>query len=228
MGVVMSYRALKIVSLLSLLIALSGCGEQKITGQVFVVTQGKDNIKLALVAVGAIPQKEFDQYLKAKQSKKLEQQKLLSPKYEQAKSRLLNSERGLESMDVMKKTNHYVPIKRQKADMDFVDGLITKFEAVRTECKAVIAEYESFDKTEFLFDGLPRVSAIAKTDADGKFTLSLPKGKYVLTANSSRKVAGSLEAYYWFIFVDSSSADQPIILSNDNLLETKCNECVRL
>lgn len=43
---------------------LSGCGEKEIAGQIFVVTQGKDNIKLALVTVGAIPLEEFDQYLK--------------------------------------------------------------------------------------------------------------------------------------------------------------------
>jgi rRNA pseudouridine-1189 N-methylase Emg1 (Nep1/Mra1 family) len=79
------------ITLLTVLIILSGCGEKEIAGQIFVVTQAKDNIKLALVTVGAIPQEEFDQYLKAKQSEKLKQQEPLQMKYKEAKNKKIDS-----------------------------------------------------------------------------------------------------------------------------------------
>lgn len=147
----------RIFALFALLAMLSGCGEKEITGQIFVVTQGKDNIKLALVTVGAIPLEEFDQYLKV--------------------------------------PGHTVT--------------------------------RGFGNEDFFIENLPQPKFISKTDADGKFALTLPKGKYAITANSSRNIFGSSETYHWLVYVDTSSSNQLLILSNDNLLETKCNECVK-
>lgn len=221
-------------TLLSLLVMLSGCGEHEVTGQIFVVTQGKDNIKLALVAVGAIPQEEFDQYLKVKQSKKLEQQQLLLPKYIQAKNHLLVAE------NIYKSTNDWrnllieqinqaeKPSKKSEKHIDKLKTEMDDTKAEMDEAKAVMAKYEAFDNAEFLFDGLPQTKFISKTDADGKFALTLPKGKYVIAANSSRNVVSALETYHWLVLVDGLSPNQKLMLSNDNLFETKCNECVKL
>lgn len=92
----------------------------------------------------------------------------------------------------------------------------------------MIAEYEVFDKAEFLLAGIPSPKFTSKTDADGKFALKLPSGKYVITANTSRDVFGSTETYHWLVTVDTSTINQLLILSNDNLPGTKCNECVKL
>lgn len=206
-----------------------------ISGQVFVVTQGRDNIKLALVAVGAIPRGEFDQYLKTKQSKKLEQQQLLLPKYIEAKKHLLLLKESYKATNNFMNTRIRIQlhneaenpseefeksIDRDKANLDKTKTEINKI-------KAEMAEYELFDKVEFLFEGQPHPSTIAKTDADGKFSLTLPKGKYVITANSSRSVGSHSETYYWLVSVDAASPNQSLMLSNDNLFETKCNECVK-
>jgi hypothetical protein len=45
-----------------------------------------------------------------------------------------------------------------------------------------------FDSGTYYFEKLPAPVAVSKTDADGKFTLSLPAGKYVIAATTSRKV----------------------------------------
>ena len=212
----------RVFALFALLAMLSGCGEKEITGQIFVVTQAKSNIKLALVAVGAIPQEEFDLFLKAKQSEKIEQQKLLLPKYELAevaKAQLKAAEPHYEFIRTYKSTSE----KERKKDESMLDAAKAKFDAAN----AVIVEYEAFNKAEFLLEGMPQPKFISKTDADGKFTLKLPKGKYVIKANSSRAVFGSSETYHWLVVVDTSNINQPLMLSNDNLLETKCNECVK-
>lgn len=72
---------MKLSLYLSVALLLVSCGkhETKIAGQAFVVTQGKANIKLALVEVSVIPEKDIVDYLKAKHSNGLEQQKVLMP-----------------------------------------------------------------------------------------------------------------------------------------------------
>lgn len=205
------------ITLLSLSIMLSGCGKQEIAGQIFVVTKGKENIKLALVAVGAIPQEEFEQHLKIKQNHKLKQQQLLLPKYKTAQLALegIRLEMGLLS---------YLNRKSwSKADLLRVEE--GKLQQVKYE--KVITEFEAFNHDEYFFEGLPIPKATDKTDVDGKFTLSLPKGKYVIAASSSRSIGNSSENYHWLVLVDASSPNKMLMLSNDNLLATKCNECVK-
>lgn len=243
-------------TLLTLSIMLSGCGEKEITGQAFVVTKGKDNIKLALVAVGAIPQEDFDKYIKAKQREKLEQQKPLSPQYDQAKKeanklqkkldeirqRLIEPERNLkEERDNLAKSvgdysTAYYGEGVKLRTLFYIDTLKACLTEEKEEIKKypnmqanldLINKYEAFNKNEFYLPNLPDPKFISKTDAEGKFTLKLPSGKYVITANTSRDIFGSTENYRWLVTVDTSNTNQPLMLSNDNLLESKCNECVK-
>jgi hypothetical protein len=62
-----------------------------LSGQVFVVTKGRANIKLALVEVVAIPKKEIEEHLKARRNKRAEQLELLKAELEslRPKSELL-------------------------------------------------------------------------------------------------------------------------------------------
>lgn len=223
----------RIFTLFALLAMLSGCGEKEITGQIFVVTQGKDNIKLALVTVGAIPQEEFDQFLKAKQSEKLKQQEPLQMKYREVKNKKIDSMSDVPgggfsfSYEWNKSTIELPTSNKRKAMIDQAIKENAMIDEARAKAKAVIAEYEAFDKADFLLAGMPAPKLTSKTDADGKFALKLPSGKYVITASSSREVFSSTETYHWLVAVEASNIKQPLILSNDNLLETKCNECVK-
>lgn len=209
----------RVFALFALLAMLSGCGEKEITGQIFVVTQAKANIKLALVAVGAIPQEEFDSFLKAKQSERQDQQGQLSSKYNIARTQ---QDGAMSAKELEITYGNYSATQKKAVALE-----VSNKEKIAEIAKAVIAEYEAFDKDEFLLEGMPQPKFISKTDADGKFTLKLPKGKYVIKANSSRAVFGSSETYHWLVVVDTSNINQPLMLSNDNLLETKCNECVK-
>jgi hypothetical protein len=172
-------------------IFLSGCGKQEISGQVFVVTKGMGNIKLALVEVGAVPEEEFDQYLKTKQSKKIEQQKLLLIKLEPSNK----------------------AYSKCQAD-PYGNGTCVEYLKESEKIGDVKTELAKLDEVEFLLEGIPRPRIISKTDADGK--LPLPKGKYVITANSSRSIGRySEEMYHWLVRIDTSSTDQKLMLSND-------------
>jgi hypothetical protein len=75
----------------------------------------------------------------------------------------------------------------------------------------------------------PTATASAKTDADGKFAAKLKPGRYAVVAASNRLVVGDTETYRWVLWhTVRRGADNKLMLSNDNLYETSCVDCVRL
>lgn len=76
------------------------------------------------------------------------------------------------------------------------------------------------------FNSPPTPLAVAKTDADGKFSLQLyKKGEFVLAAQAQRQVSGNTEKYFWLVRVrpDRKSVMQ-VMLSNDNLITANSPE----
>lgn len=66
-----------------------------------------------------------------------------------------------------------------------------------------------------------------KTDSDGKFSIAFPNKKQVaLIAKASRNVGGETEVYYWLVWIPNKKTELNVILANDNLIETNCNECI--
>lgn len=202
-------------------------GSVTVSGQVFVVTKGRENIKLALVNIVAIPEKEFAQYIKTQHENGLEQQKLIMPDMELANKAL--------SVSVEAEKRAHARFEKDMADGKFFTGSADAYEAamafVRTNKIALMKvknKIDYFVSVEYYIEKLPPQFAASKTDADGKFTLSLPSGKYVLAAKSSRDAFGITENYNWLVRVDTSSPNHSLMLSNDNFFETKCNECVKL
>jgi len=192
------------------LVFLIGCGKQEISGQVFVVTQGAGNIKLALVEVGAIPLEEFEKFYKEKKEFKEIQKKMLLPKYEAAKKEVDNA---------FGKLRVGVGITFEKNYKDYLK--------IEEKNSGIIKEYETFETQEYYLKSLPAAKMTGKSDADGRFLLALPKGKYVIVANSSRKVGDSTESYQWLVKIDVTQSGD-LMLSNDNMLDTQCKECIRL
>ena len=62
-----------------------------------------------------------------------------------------------------------------------------------------------------------KIISQTKTNGDGKFTLTLPRGEYEVQAVSSRYVIDDTEIYNWFVPIVLNQEKQSIILSNDNL-----------
>ncbi|HEY8560210.1 MAG TPA: hypothetical protein VIL74_07525 [Pyrinomonadaceae bacterium] len=70
--------------------------------------------------------------------------------------------------------------------------------------------------TIFFFRGSEPVASV-KTDADGKFSIKIPRGEYIIQAASSRKIFDDTEFYKWNLPVKLTEAKHQIFLSNDNL-----------
>jgi hypothetical protein len=75
-------------------------------------------------------------------------------------------------------------------------------------------------ESQTYFAGLPTPLAVAKTDADGKFSFQLPtKDEFVLVAQAQRQVPDNVEKYFWLIRVHSDGKpEMQVMLSNDNLI----------
>jgi hypothetical protein len=224
-----------------------------ITGQVFVVTRTRESIKLALVEVLAIPEQEFLQQIEAPKKLKLDVESaaaLAKQEYDQADNDFNVAEENLrlaqEGVFKVYEKEHgsiydhsfwgYGQIKDdylKQRDIALVRpiAILASSKVSRSEKSNSLLAAEAlvppFITGQYYFASLPKGFA-SKTDADGKFLLDLPAGKYVVAAKSSRLVSlYSQEDYYWLIYVNTTSKNQSLMLSNDNLFKTQCNECVQ-
>jgi hypothetical protein len=105
-----------------------------------------------------------------------------------------------------------------------------RVEAAKRHLSTVRERYSYYGSSEFYFEGLPPGVSVAKTDADGKFTMRLPADqRFALAAKASRQILGTIEQYYWLIWVTCREGETTrVFLSNDNLLTVPSAESVVL
>jgi hypothetical protein len=201
----------------SLVFALfvTGCSrEREISGQIFVVTQGRENVKMGLVGVHVVSEVQ----LKTIGTEILRDYKQARQEHEQSQAQAradLAAVQQFESdLNLLVPSGLTVPEadefraeiesrrKTLKSDGEdpFQSSLLGKALAVR------------------LFEKLP--STAAKTDADGRFTIKA-KGKVWLLARSARTVGKNEETYFWAAAADPATTQNQnaILLSNDSLIE---------
>lgn len=196
-----------------------------LSGQIFVVTKGRDNIKLALVEVAAIPEDEMLAHLKNKHGPAIEQQS-------QLKSKLVAADDEFRYA-VMEEIMYGIRSNIGHTEFPFKTNSLEEARAAIVEkqsaCKKIKSEFTYFGSPAIYMEGIPTPASISKTDADGKFTLTIPSGKkYIIAAATNRTVFKDTEQYYWLVRIDASSPVQALMLSNDNQVETKCKECILL
>lgn len=164
-----------------------------ISGQVFIVTRGGQSIKLGLVEVLALDADKVASVVKEADEKTSTERANLKEVEEAA----AEAEKALQN--------------------DLSSGSFTKYES------AIDLEVKARQRCAYLSSSLyysrlfPPPFARTKTDADGRFRLTVLDGKpIVLSAFSSRMLAESAEAYDWLVRVADDATE--INLSNDNHL----------
>lgn len=225
----------KLFYLLPIIVVFSGCTRSPVpvNGQIFIVTKGQQNIKLGLVEVRAIPEAEAKKEI----AKRLDLFKAnalkMLPDYRRTKKE--KDAATAKKDELLDNYNETVGIYEILSD---AKDVAKKKKAIRDASDLV---YE-LELTEVLYRGMiyddavhPRrmkdwpQGVMAKSDADGRFTLLLKPGRYMLVASSSRYTGAkdeSEEQYYWFPWVDVVKPSVSIFLSNDNLYENcKKDEC---
>jgi len=177
-----------------------------INGQVFIVTRGGESVKLGLVTVRAIPESAVRAYLRGKADRA-------------ARERIGLALEMTGAQDDLKRAEERVRVEPKSSTLSFPTDAEEAVDDTRALLLKYAQRYSYLDSAAFYFDSLPPSTAVAKTDADGRFVLRLPRGsRVVLAAVSQREIAGTFERYYWLCLLPGVVQRAPsLLLSNDNL-----------
>lgn len=223
--------SLVIISSISILFYEFSLRKKVFYGQVFIVTQGSQNIKLGLVDVIALPKQKFKSHIELKRARiELEKNKsnALLEKYSQ--SVRMENEVYESANDVFKKANNLLSDELISSGEGYEEIIKSAFQEINKKSKdrevfddeinKLYAELTLKDEKsylEYFFDGL--VSDInSLTDADGAFSIELPAhGEFVVCAHATRKLYDATEEYFWVVSSDDFRR-AGVFLSNNNLM----------
>ncbi len=230
-------KQLKILLALVGAFLLHACSS-KIEGEAFVVTKGGESKKLGLVEVQAYKMSDIDGFKKKLLGdysefidKIAEDYKFvgLKEKYDERKQLIAEMKVAKKKYE---KCTTFLGITN--CNLNLPKELAADFELRETkiavETLAIITDKavkldEKFDLIYLagrVAEHTKSLEAIkTKTDADGKFAMTLPSGEYLIVATGSRKSLG--EDYLWLLRTNKSGA---IRLANDSMFDQECDICL--
>jgi hypothetical protein len=82
------------------------------------------------------------------------------------------------------------------------------------------AKQQHLTSGDYFFQDIPTPISGGRTDADGKFTVLLPReGRYGIVARASRQFGETKETYCWFVWVSlDGAASKRVSLNNTNIV----------
>lgn len=218
-------------------LATPACLAAEISGQVFIATKTGDSKKLALVNVSAYPEKSVYENIQKIQKNEGTVSGRLPPLLatrQTVLSELLAAKSSLAFGEML-----YGPAKqsilRDESEKAAAQKELATYQKRFTDAMSagadIAAKIDTLSSVSPYLQGLPKPLDVAKSDADGKFLLKVPSGKYILIAKASRLAGDSAESYQWLVLVNTGQTRQPVMLSNDNLFQfgnSACSECVQI
>jgi hypothetical protein len=230
-GLNRSFRlAVRLVPMVTLLV-LASCDHRSsqsepilqsaVIGQIFVVLENRETVKLSLTDVHIITSETAKSILDDIRSKR---QQEINPLYVQemldldalssSKQKHAGTKAGATEADVIKSLMLLNPNMAGTAE-----------EIARLE-RIVVEDSGKFKKAARLapYSDSVRFAEISKitTDADGKFSLPTSDADHVLFVATSRKLGETVERYCWMIRLNSATTN--VILANNNMINTDSAE----
>jgi hypothetical protein len=228
------------------LLGLNGCKPRPnttITGQVFIVTRGDQNIKLGLVEVDLIPQQQTYDFLKTKQtaveteiaarenefiasSNALKRVEANLADYEADNPSTTSKYKSmLDNYETNSNAGIRIALKYQLNEVDKNVGAVKsileqKVADVQMRLDAATTSLTNYPDGDAYFSGFsPSIIQKTLTDADGKFSLAYSAGtNLALYAKADRLVGTRTEKYYWLINAPTNAEATQVFLSNQNFI----------
>ncbi len=226
-------------------LGLAGCKPKSVTltGQVFIVTQGAENVKLGDVEILLIEKAQVTNFL---QMKKLAIESEMASRQEELKK----IEQG-DVPDVLLTNAAYATAssecdefqKKQEAQLGILQQLIKNYNAqadsdasaaydmfkskaqsamnqMRAAQSVVMSNLENYPTPADYFENFsPAVFQKTLTDADGKFSVTYPRDSALTIFAKAERVLGTkTEKYFWLVNAPTNSETAQIFLSNQNLI----------
>lgn len=187
---------------------------RQVEGAVFIVSKASINYKLGLVTVSAIPEGAIKRHLSRKATERAAEIIRLQTEIDRIQGDLnaaLAEEQALYEKRLADWSNSQIKTDWAKAG--------EKRAEIGLRQRRLEATQQSLQSAEFVYEGLPQAIASSKTDADGKFAMQLPSGRFGIAAHTSREIGDTKESYYWLVWLTvSPRAANRILLSNDNMM----------
>ena len=186
-----------------------------LTGEVFIVTKAGMTYKLAAVAVTAIPEEPLKKHMESKTAEgELESQKL---------RREIAGLTATLKMAQADEDRLWKILQRDESNSRKAAAwsvAYNKTKSVTKQIKKLQTERQHLTSGDYFFEGLPSGIATAKTNANGKFSLTIPrKGRYGVVARASRELFKQQETYFWLVWVSlEAQATKRLVLNNDNIM----------
>jgi hypothetical protein len=216
---------------------LNACSS-KIDGEAFVVTKGGESKKLGLVEVQAYKMSDIEGFKKTLLGeysqfidKIAEDYKFVGLKEKHDERNKLITEINEANKKYEKCTSFYgIKDCNAKLPKELAADFEIRKASIAIGTLAIIADKAV--KLDEKFDLIYLASRVAehtksleaiktKTDADGKFAMTLPSGEFLIAAIGSRQSLG--EDYFWLLRTNKSGA---IRLANDSMFDQGCDTCL--
>lgn len=203
-----------------------GCSPRRdtVSGQVFLVTLGRENVKLGLVEVRAIPEQAISRHLEIRRQQSDSACAVIAPRLTAARALLSQAQSDLKRAPALAIAQEIRYIKSEITLEQFGsrDAVIATYrhaaEIAESRFELVDAEIRAAKSAAFMLEGLPAGVARATTDADGRFSLSVPRGrKLAIAARADRLTFLGAEQSSWLFWLPEESRNgTPLYLSNGN------------
>lgn len=186
----------------------------ELEGDVIVTLDGKRH-SLGGVVLNAIPEEAFTEHLQRRKAQS-----------ERETGRL---QREIDSLAaILKETRAeedrlWNIQKLDESDMQKANAwslVYNKTKSLASQLEDLRAQQQHLTSGEYFLQDVPAPISTVQTNADGKFTLLLPRvGRYAIVARASRQFGEQKETYCWFVWVSlDGAASKRLSLNNSNVV----------
>ncbi len=179
-------------------------------GQIFVTTKGGVNVKLGSVTILLYSPDVITPFANKVNLQHAQQMASLRAQIIVAKADMYNKE---------------AQCLRNVGMADLHEAYVT-YEQAATTFDTLTSQLQDCTSDTSLFQDLPPPILSTTSDANGEFTLPIPRyGKHVICAQASRQLQSHTEAYYWMISTTmDGDGNKSIVLANNNMADANAAE----
>lgn len=187
----------------------------ELTGDMFVVARRKKRHSLGLVVVHAIPEDALKKHLERRTAQRELARGKLQCEIDALTATLAKSRADEDRLWNIQKQDESNLEKAQAWSVAY-----NNTKKITRHLQDLRTHRQHLTSGEHFLEDLPSAISTATTDADGTFTLAIPRdGRYGIVARASRALDDEKQTYLWFVWtsLDGEPAKR-LVLNNDNVV----------
>jgi hypothetical protein len=209
--------------------AYEGSEKGTLSGQIFVTTKGRENVKLGASQISLFASDAVDTLMSGLYAYAAAKTERLQSDLAAANAAEQQTRAELEQATATEKNNEELYKKGFAGSSTAVTAVSVAKEAAsrakeahasaKGQVESLLAKLRYYHSQDFYFSHLRSPVLTVESDADGKFTIQVPRtGEYVIAAQTERLAPKETERYYWLQPVALNGQQQAVLnLSNLNL-----------